>query len=71
MFYCIFNYYGQIVEEDFGLCHHSRALAPTQTRVGLRLCFCVSNKKGFMSLVRGGVEGKMGRYNVPPHLQQS
>lgn len=28
---------------------------------------CVSNEKGFTSLVRGGVEGELGRYNVAPH----
>lgn len=33
--------------------------------------FVLSRKKGFMSSVRGGVEGKLGRYNVPPHPQQS
>lgn len=33
-------------------------------------CACLSKEKGFMFLVRGGVEGKMGRYNVPPHPQQ-
>lgn len=32
--------------------------------------FCGRKEKGFMSLVRGGVEGKLGRYNVPPHPQQ-
>lgn len=31
---------------------------------------CVSREKSFMFLVRGGVEGKMGRYNIPPHPQQ-
>lgn len=31
---------------------------------------CVSEEKGFMSSVRGGVEDKLRRYNVPPHPQQ-
>lgn len=58
----------------------SRALGDISTRIPTRaaeLCFffiflraCVSREKSFMFLVRGGVEGKMGRYNIPPHPQQ-
>lgn len=33
-------------------------------------CVRLSKEKGFMFMVRGGAEGKMGRYNVPPHPQQ-
>lgn len=30
---------------------------------------CFGEEKSFTSLVRGGAEGKAGRYNIPPHPQ--